>query len=490
MEPFWIRYKRRRKMEENKISQDVSVHQFEEKTPGNKLSLASKISYGMGDLSSQLVWTFVGTYLAVFYTDIVGLTPAVASAIMLGVRILGVFTDPIMGAVSERTRSKFGRFRPYIAFGAPFLAIFSILTFTAPFGNGSAGVIWATVIYVIASLLYTVVNVPYAALSGVMTEDNQERNSLNGWRSVGMNVGMLLVNFVFPLLMLALSAKNSSTADARGYLLASVIYCVLSVPMFFAVFKNSREVVQPANAGQKVSIKETLSNVFGNKYLMIVFLVMLIQMTAFMGRIAVASYYIIYCLGSFALIAIIMTIPSIGGALCSMLVVPFANRFGKKKVLMATMLFQGIGLLVVYFSDFENLFMVIIGHIIFGIFNVGFPVTLSMVADSVDYQELKTGIRTDGTAYAFYGLANKLGNAIGASFGVLLIGLFGYSATLGQNQSAGTLNGINIVVNLIPAILYFVGVIACWILWDLSEEKVEDIRKEFDNRRTSKKMND
>lgn len=198
MESFWIRYKRRRKMEENKISQDVSVHQFEEKTSENKLSLASKISYGMGDLSSQLVWTFVGTYLAVFYTDIVGLTPAVASAIMLGVRILGVFTDPIMGAVSERTRSKFGRFRPYIAFGAPFLAIFSILTFTAPFGNGSAGVIWATVIYVIASLLYTVVNVPYAALSGVMTEDNQERNSLNGWRSVGMNVGMLLVNFVSP----------------------------------------------------------------------------------------------------------------------------------------------------------------------------------------------------------------------------------------------------------------------------------------------------
>ena len=386
-----------------------------EKKMASKLAV---ICYGFGDLASQFVWTFVGSYLTIYYTDIVGLAPAIVSVIMMGARIWDAINDPMMGAIAERTRSKFGRFRPYIAFGCPFLAIFAVLTFTNPFGGGSAaGAIWAAVTYIIAGMLYTLVNIPYAALSGVMTEDANQRNKINTSRNIGMNLGMVIVNALSAGLALRFSGEGAEVANGHGYM-----------------------------------------------------------MTAFMGRIAVTSYYVIYCLGSFTMIALIMTIPSLGGIIGSFFVPFFAKRFGKRAVLMGSMLIQAVGLLVIYFAPFDNITMVLVGCWIFGLFNVGFPMTLSMVADSVDYMELKTGIRTDGTAYATYGLATKVGNAIGGSIGVLLLAAFGYVANAEQTVEA--MNGINIVVNLIPAILFILGAAAC-LLWDMSDKDADEIREKL-----------
>ena len=120
--------------------------------------MGTKIVYGLGDFASQLVWTFVGNYLTVYYTDVVGLAPAIASAIMLIARIWDGVNDPMFGAVAERTKSKWGRFRPYILIFSPILAIFNVLAFTAPFGNRTAGVIWAAFSYIGLGMLYTAVN--------------------------------------------------------------------------------------------------------------------------------------------------------------------------------------------------------------------------------------------------------------------------------------------------------------------------------------------
>lgn len=442
--------------------------------------MASKLAvicYGFGDLASQFVWTFVGSYLTIYYTDIVGLAPAIVSVIMMGARIWDAINDPMMGAIAERTRSKFGRFRPYIAFGCPFLAIFAVLTFTNPFGGGSAaGAIWAAVTYIIAGMLYTLVNIPYAALSGVMTEDANQRNKINTSRNIGMNLGMVIVNALSAGLALRFSGEGAEVANGHGYMMTALIYAIISIPLFLIVFATAKEKVQPMHGTQAFSFKDTVNNLVRNKYLMIITLIMLLQMTAFMGRIAVTSYYVIYCLGSFTMIALIMTIPSLGGIIGSFFVPFFAKRFGKRAVLMGSMLIQAVGLLVIYFAPFDNITMVLVGCWIFGLFNVGFPMTLSMVADSVDYMELKTGIRTDGTAYATYGLATKVGNAIGGSIGVLLLAAFGYVAN--AEQTAEAMNGINIVVNLIPAILFILGAAAC-LLWDMSDKDADEIREKL-----------
>lgn len=452
----------------------------------NEKKLASKaavICYGFGDLASQFVWTFVGTYLTIYYTDIVGLTPAIVSAIMMGARIWDAINDPMMGAIAERTRSKFGRFRPYIAFGCPLLTIFSILTFTNPFGGHStAGVIWATATYIIAGMLYTLVNIPYAALAGVMTEDADQRNKINTSRNIGMNLGMVIVNALSAGLALRFSGAGAEVANGNGYMMTAVIYGIISIPLFLIVFFTAKENIQPMHDMKPFSFKETISNLVKNKYLMIITLVMMLQMTAFMGRIAVATFYAIYCLGSFTMIASILTIPSIGGIIGSFFVPFFAKRFGKRAVLMGSMVIQAIGLIVIYLAPFDNITMVLVGCWIFGLFNVGFPMTLSMVADAVDYMELKTGVRTDGTAYATYGLATKIGNALGGSLGVLLLSAFGYVANAEQTVEA--LQGINIVVNLIPAVLFILGAAAC-LLWNMTDKDADEIRQKLKNSSTN-----
>ena len=133
-----------------------------------RASKAAVICYGLGDLASQFIWTYVGTYLTVFYSDVVGLAPGIVTTIMLVARIWDGINDPMMGAIAERTRSKFGRFRPWIAFGCPFLAIFGVLTFVN-MGNGTGGILFSAIVYIVAGMLYTLVNIPYASLASVMT---------------------------------------------------------------------------------------------------------------------------------------------------------------------------------------------------------------------------------------------------------------------------------------------------------------------------------
>ena len=464
----------------------VDCNDFMERKKATKLAV---VCYGLGDLASQFVWTFVGSYLTIYYTDIVGLGPMAVSVIMLVARIWDAVNDPMMGAIAENTKSKFGRFRPYIAFGCPFLAIFAVLTFTNPFGGSSAsGVIWAAVTYIIAGMLYTLVNIPYAALSGVMTEDSNQRNVINTSRNIGMNIGMIIVNACSAGLALYFSENGVEVATGHGYMMTALIFSIISIPLFLAVFFTSREIVKKSESEEKVkfSFKDTITNLVTNKYLMIVFAIMAVQMTAFMGRIAVTAYYVIYCLGSYTMIATIMTIPSIGAVIGSLFVPWFAKRIGKRNVLMYSMLIQSIGLFIMYLAPFENMKMVILGDCIFGIFNVGFPMTLSMVADSVDYMELKSGVRTDGTAYATYGLATKLGNAIGGAVGVPLIFYFGYKAGA-ADQSVQALSGINSVTNLIPAVLFVIAALLC-LLWKMSDQDADKIRVRLAEKKENDKL--
>lgn len=445
---------------------------------GPVLKKWQRMCYGLGDLACQFVWTFVGTYLTIYYTDIVGLAPAAVSMIMLAARLWDAVNDPMMGAVAERTQTKYGRFRPYIAFGAPILAVFGILTFTSPLGNGTAGVIWAAVTYIIAGMAYTVVGIPYASLVSVMTTDSGERNELNAYRSAGMYIGMIIVNFCSSGLMLAFSG-GSETATKNGYFVTAVIYSVVAVPLFLIVFKNSKEIVQPSGDMKKVPISVTMKNVVENKYLMLISLIMLCQMTGYMGRIAVTSYYVIYCMGSFTMIGIIMGVPCAVGVIGALLSAPIVKKLGKKNALMLGMAIQGAALLIVYFAPFDNLTAIMLGHVIYGIASFAAPIMLSMVADSVDYQDFKTGVRTDGTAYATYGLASKAGNAIGAAVGVMLLSAFGYVAN--QQQTARAMSGINMVVNFLPACCFFAGALIC-LFWNLSDADADEIRVKLGER--------
>lgn len=444
------------------------------------------IFYSCGDLASQFVWTFIGSYLTVFYTDIVGLAPAVAAAIMMIARVWDAVNDPMMGAIAERTRSKLGRFRPYILFGSPLLAIFSVLCFTHPFaGSSTAGVIYAAVTYIITGMLYTLVNIPYGALAAVMTEDAEQRNKINASRNVGMNVGILIVNGITANIMLFFSGKGAEVANGNGYFMTALVYAIISIPCFLAVFFTSKEQVVPEGTKEKFSLKATITGLVTNKNLMILLVIMILQMAAWMGRIGVVIYYIMYCLGSFTLIPVIMLAPSVCGIVSSLLVPKVMSKFGKRTTLQIAVTCQGIALLAMYFTSFDNLTLIIIESGLVGFFNVSFPCSLSLLGDAIDYNEYKTGVRNDGIAYATYGLAQKLGNAIGASVGVLLLAAFGYVAN--AQQTPETLHGINMVVNLMPAIIFFLTAIFAFT-WRLKDSEADEVRAKLHERKNKENV--
>lgn len=456
------------------------------KTQLKRASNCGVIFYSFGDLASQFVWTFIGSYLTVFYTDIVGLAPAAAAAIMMIARVWDAVNDPMMGAIAERTRSKFGRFRPYILFGSPLLAIFSVLRFTHPFaGSSKAGVIYAAVTYIITGMLYTLVNIPYGALAAVMTEDAEQRNKINASRNVGMNVGILIVNGITANVMLFFSGKGAEVANGNGYFMTALVYAIISIPCFLAVFFTSKEQVVPEVTKEKFSLKTTITGLVTNKNLMILLVIMILQMAAWMGRIGVVIYYIMYCLGSFTLIPVIMLAPSVCGIVSSLMVPKVMSKFGKRMTLQIAVTCQGIALLAMYFTPFDNLTLIIIESGLVGFFNVSFPCSLSLLGDAIDYNEYKTGMRNDGIAYATYGLAQKLGNAIGASVGVLLLASFGYVAN--AQQTPETLHGINIVVNLIPAIIFFLTAIFAFT-WRLKDSEADEVRAKLHERKNKENI--
>lgn len=456
------------------------------KTQLKRASNCGVIFYSCGDLASQFVWTFIGSYLTVFYTDIVGLAPAAAATIMMIARVWDAVNDPMMGAIAERTRSKFGRFRPYILFGSPLLAIFSVLCFTHPFaGSSKAGVIYAAVTYIITGMLYTLVNIPYGALAAVMTEDAEQRNKINASRNVGMNVGILIVNGITANIMLFFSGKGAEVANGNGYFMTALVYAIISIPCFLTVFFTSKEQVVPEGTKEKFSLKATITGLVTNKNLMILLVIMILQMAAWMGRIGVVIYYIMYCLGSFTLIPVIMLAPSVCGIVSSLLVPKVMSKFGKRTTLQIAVTCQGIALLAMYFTSFDNLTLIIIESGLVGFFNVSFPCSLSLLGDAIDYNEYKTGVRNDGIAYATYGLAQKLGNAIGASVGVLLLAAFGYVAN--AQQTPETLHGINMVVNLMPAIIFFLTAIFAFT-WRLKDSEADEVRAKLHERKNKENV--
>lgn len=451
---------------------------MENNTAVKRASKAAVILYSCGDLASQFVWSFIGSYLTVFYTDIVGLAPAAAAAIMMAARIWDAVNDPMMGAIAERTKSRWGRFRPYIAFGAPLLAIASVLCFTHPFGGtSSAGVMWAAVTYIATGMLYTLVNIPYGALAPVMTEDASQRNSINASRNIGMNIGILIVNGLTSVIMLHFSAPGSEVPDGHGYLMTAIVYAIISIPCFLAVFFSSREYVMPAKTADKFSLKEVLGNLISNKYLMIMLVIMIFGMCAQMGRIAVVIFYIMYDVGSFSLIPVIMLSPSILGIISSMLVPTAIKKFGKRNTMIIGYLGQGIALIAIYLIPFTNIPMIVFFNGLFGFFNVAFPCSLGMIADAIDVHEYETGVRSDGVAYATYGLAQKLGTAIGSSCGILVMAAFGYVANAQQTPQAQW--GINFTVNLLPAILFFAAAAVAFIFWKMSDQDANAIRQKL-----------
>ena len=383
------------------------------------------------------------------------MAPAIASAIMLIAKIWDGVNDPMFGAIAERTNTKRGRFRPYILFGAPILAVLSVLAFTT-IGRGNAAVIYAAITYIGCGMAYTVVNLSYGSLSTVMTTNPEDIAQLNSWRMMGTNLSSVLLNAITaPLLMKFSGGSESYTAGA--YTKVAILFAICALPLFYFVYVNCKETIKPAAGATKVSVGTSIKTVLSNKPLILVFFIQLLAMTAFFGRMGVVIYYLMYNVQRYDLIAAFMSLPSLFTVIGIFLTKNYIVKIGKKK--MAAIGYIGAAISLILIFIIGKLPDIQIFHCCWDCIVLWFLLLFLPDSDGdgsgcINYQEDRTGVRSDGISYATVSLSTKFGSAFGVSGALLIMGATGYIAN--AQQTAAALNGINVTVNLIFGIMYSV----------------------------------
>ncbi|MBW8899271.1 MAG: MFS transporter, partial [Massilia sp.] len=232
-----------------------------------------KLAYGVADMGFNFYWTNVATFLMIFYTDTFGISAAAAATMMSAIKIVNAFTDPLIGAAADRTDTRFGKFRPWLVWMCVPLAGAAVLTYTTPGLQGDAKLAWAYGTYLFMMVCYTCVNIPYNALSGVMSADPQQRSTINGLRFIFAFAGSTLVTAATPDLVRWLGAGD----DRRGWQLTMLVWAVAASVLFVLTFFNTRERIAPP-PGQKNAVWRDVRDLAGNRPWMVLFFLALIIM--------------------------------------------------------------------------------------------------------------------------------------------------------------------------------------------------------------------
>ncbi len=239
----------------------------------SKIGLKEKIGYGIGDLGFNFYWANISAFLLIFYTDVFGISAAAAGTMMLVTKLFDAFTDPAMGAIADRTKSKFGKFRPYLLYGGLPMAAAGVLTYTTPDLGEGAKLIWAYGTYTFMMLIYTVLNIPYSALSGVITGESQERTTLISFRFIAAFTGTIIVNY-FTLDLVEWLGKGN---ENLGWQLTMALYGLLAAVVFAVVFFTTRERITPPTTQQTNAISD-IKDLLNNKPWVVLFSLALIIM--------------------------------------------------------------------------------------------------------------------------------------------------------------------------------------------------------------------
>jgi len=441
-----------------------------------KLSIKEKIGYSLGDTASHFVWDMVGFWLLFFYTDVYGISAAAAGTIMLVARFWDMAIDPVIGVVSDRTNTRWGKFRPYILFGAIPYAILAILTFTTPNLGEVGKIIYAGATYVLLMTAYAAINLPYSALGAVMTDDTYERAGLNTYRFIAGFTGQ----FVVTGLALTLAEFFGGGDKAQGFQYTVFLFAGLSLVFFFITFKTTKERVQPPKE-QVNSLKEDIKNLFRNQAWIILALVGIISFIMFAMQNAAIAYYFKYYLGRENNVQLFNVIGTVALIVALPLSKPLAKRFGNKNVFIGSSLISGVFFMLIYVAGVNDLTTIYIFNIIAKMaYAPAVPLLWTMIADSADYGEWTTGRRATGLYFSAAVFAQKAGWGIGAAIAGWILAVSGFVANAVQNHTAIT--GIKLLVSVIPGILYM-SCALFMIFYRIDSKTTTQMKQDLDARR-------
>ena len=446
-----------------------------------KLSVKEKIGYSLGDFAANLVFQTLITYLAFFYTDIYGLSPAHSSIIMLVVGLVAAFMfNPIIGALADRTNTKWGKFRPWIFWTSIPLGVIAVLAFSTPDFSYKGKVIYAVVTYTLLLMLYAANNLPYSALSGVITGNMAERNSLSSYRFVAV----MFAQFFVQVFMLGIIKSAGDGDKAVGIEKVMTLLAIVGTIMLIITFLTTKERVVP-KPEQQSSVREDLGDLVKNKpWLIILLLTTLVFITLAMKGGAYVYYFENYVDKAQLAIFIQPILDFIssfginpfgddpvsagfglfnGGGIIFMifgisLSKKLADKYGKRDVFATFLFVSTLFIIGFYFFSSKSISLIFMSQIFHGFFyGVTIPILWAMVADVADHSEWKNNRRATAIIFSAMMVGLKAGLSIGGSLTTWCLGLFNYVPnSLDQPETA--IYGIKLLVSVFPAIPFLIGV--------------------------------
>ena len=441
------------------------------------LTIKDKIGYGLGDMASALVWQTATLFLAWFYTDVFGLPAAIMGTMFLVVRAIDAITDPCIGAIVDRTRTRHGRFRPWLLWFAIPFGVSCLITFYVPDVGPTGKIIYACVTYTLLSLVYSAINVPYCAMPGALTLDPTERHSLQSWRFGLSFAGGLIVTVLALPLMEWLGQGNQQ----KGFFLAMSLMGLLGIGLFFCCFAMTRERYVPESSTSG-SMLADLKSLAKNSQWRLVFALNILLLTAVVVRGSTTMYYVKYLLMrpdmTFVFIVSGM-VAAMAGALLSGWVL---GRLDRVRAYQYTVLAFLVPCIAIFFVPPAYIGWILALNILFSfVQNLTTPLQWTMLSDVVDYEEHRTGRRLDGLVFSTALFAIKMGLALGGAVVGWILGLVSYQANVTE-QAPAVLHTINALFTFIPAALFF-SIVALLCFYQLNNRKVAAIANELAEKR-------
>ncbi|WP_160033859.1 MFS transporter [Paenibacillus sp. An7] len=425
-----------------------------------------RIGYGIGDLGCNLVFSTMGSYLLFFYTDVFGITAAVAGTLMLLTKIIDAFADTGMGLLVDRTHTRWGQGRPYFIIGAIPFAVFTIMTFIVPDFSMTGKIIWAYVTYTLLNIAYSVVNIPLNTIVPRLTSDNHERNWLVSTRMICALLGTALVMSI-TMPMVDFFGQGD---EQRGYLITMSIYGIMALIIFVITFMSTKEVVPPTINSGKSSFKEDFKGLTGQAA--IFFIVNFLYFALFVIRNTTVIYYFTYNLNRQDWLTFVGLFGILSG-LPMLIILPWLQKkVSKRNILLLSTIIYIVGDLLIYFGKSSS-FLVIAGLAITGLGIYGiFGVTFAIQPDIIDYSEYKKNKSISGMIAAIQGFFVKVSLGLGSFLIGVVLKMGGYVPNATQNSTA--LSYIELCFIWVPLIICLLIGITMWFY------KLDDQRAAMD----------
>ncbi|WP_342773042.1 MFS transporter [Flavobacterium cellulosilyticum] len=477
--------------------------------------MTEKIGYGLGDFAANLIFQTIMTFMAFFYTDVYKIPAGTASAIIFFGGFIGAFSTIIIGVFADRTRTSWGKFRPWILWTSLPLGVLAVLVFSTPDFDANGKVIYALATYFSLVIIYSANNLPYAALSGVITGDMKERNSLSSYRFVAVMLAQLLIQSLLLPWVLILGHGDK----AVGFKNTMMIFAIVGIICFVITFFTTKERILPADK-QQSSVKQDFVDMFKNGPLVVLLLVTFLVFITLSLKGGMYIFYFKYYLDPIAQTSFLNDIgfnyfiSEINNLLAIMGLIEFqwpkdaptsafslfnasgvffmifgilfskslADTFGKRNVFITFIFLSALTLLLFNFYGSTSIVIVFITQLAHGFFyGITIPLLWAMIADVADYSEWINSRRATAIIFSVMIFGLKIGISIGGAFGAALLAKYGYIAEV-VNQVPAAMEGIKLSVSIYPGfILIISAVLLCFYLIDKKMEV--QIESDLEHRR-------